>query len=71
MDAKEYFKDIQDFLNNHYSDLLKTLGGYTLSLNEAKAMHELLEARRSALNNANFHFHLVKIQLHPKRRRQS
>lgn len=49
-------QDIQDFLNNHYSDLLKTLGGYTLSLNEAKAMHELLEARRSALNNANFHF---------------
>jgi hypothetical protein len=35
---------------------LKTLGGYTLSLNEAKAMHELLEARRSVLNNVNFHF---------------
>ena len=49
-------QDVQEFLNSHYNDLLKTLGDYTLSRKEAAAMHGLLEARKSALNNANFHF---------------
>lgn len=49
-------QDVQDFLNNHFSDLLKTLGGYTLNKQEAIAMHILLETRKSALNNADFHF---------------
>lgn len=49
-------QDVQDFLNYHYQDLLKTLGNYTLDIDEARAMHQLLAARRSALNNADFHF---------------
>lgn len=49
-------QDVQDFLNSHFEDLLKTLGGYTLNIKEAAAMHELLETRKSALNNVDFHF---------------
>lgn len=48
--------DVQDYLNNHYKDLLKTLGDYCLNKNEALAMHQLLETRKSNLNNVNFHF---------------
>ena len=49
-------QDVQDFLNTHYNDLLTTLGDYTLDIKEAAAMHQLLAARKSALNNADFHF---------------
>lgn len=49
-------QDVQDFLNTHFNDLLKTLGGYTLNIREAAAMHQLLETRKSALNKVDFHF---------------
>lgn len=48
--------DVQDYLNNHYKDLLKTLGDYCLNKSEALAMHQLLETKKSNLNNVNFHF---------------
>ncbi len=49
-------QDVQDFLNAHYQDLLRVLGSYTLDTQEALAMHALLEARKSVLNNADFSF---------------
>lgn len=48
--------DVQDIINRHIDNMMKQLKGYELSTPEAAAMHQLLEARRSALNNASFHF---------------
>lgn len=49
-------QEVQEFLNKHYSDLLKSLGNYVLNIEDAKAMHALLAARKSTLNNVDFHF---------------
>ena len=48
--------DVQDIINRHIDNMMQQLNGYELSTPEALAMHQLLEARRSALNNASFHF---------------
>lgn len=48
--------DVQDIINRHIDNMMKQLKGYELSTPEAAAMHQLLEAKRSALNNASFHF---------------
>lgn len=48
--------DVQDIINRHIDNMMQQLNGYELSTSEALAMHQLLEARRSALNNASFHF---------------
>ena len=48
--------DVQDIINRHIDNMMQQLNGYELSTPEALAMHQLLEARRSALNNAQFHF---------------
>lgn len=47
---------VQNFLNEHYDDLLKTLNGYHLSREDAHDLHLLLAYRKSKLNNADFHF---------------
>lgn len=48
--------DVQDIINRHIDNMMQQLNGYELSTPEALAMHQLLEARRSVLNNASFHF---------------
>lgn len=48
--------DVQDIINRHIDNMMQQLNGYELSTPEALAMHQLLEAKRSALNNASFHF---------------
>lgn len=48
--------DVQDIINRHIDNMMQQLNGYELSTPEALAMHQLLEARQSALNNAQFHF---------------
>lgn len=48
--------EVQDIINRHIDNMTAQLNSYTLSTPEARRMHELLEARRSALNNAKFHF---------------
>lgn len=47
---------IQDIINKHINDMMKQLDTKMLDKPEARLMHQLLEARHSSLNNANFHF---------------
>lgn len=46
--------NIQNIINQHYESLLTQLDSYTLSKDEAIAMHQLLAARGSALNRPGF-----------------
>ena len=48
--------EVQDIINSHIENMMKQLEGYQLSKPDAIAMHQLLAAKQSVLNNASFHF---------------